>query len=74
MHYIILTTKTAGSPSPPSKYGYSNAGVVAYNVACNGSESRIEDCEVSKSLTSPLACGDPASSAAGVVCTVSSMI
>ena len=43
-------------------------------MACNGSESRIEDCEVSKSLTSPLACGDPASSAAGVVCTISSMV
>ena len=56
----------AGYPVPLSQYGYSNAGVVAYNVSCNGTESRIEDCDRFPD-SSPL-CEDPATSAAGVVC------
>ena len=37
-----------------------------YNVTCNGTESRVEDCDRFPG-SSPL-CGDPAMSAAGVVC------
>ena len=36
---------------------------------CNGSESRLEDCDNDYSLDPALQCQDPASTAAGVVCT-----
>ena len=55
-----------GYPSDPSEYGYSNAGIVAYNVTCNGTESRVEDCDRFPG-SSPI-CQDPSTSAAGVVC------
>ena len=38
---------------------------------CNGSESRLEDCDGGYSSGHALQCQDPASSAAGVVCTSS---
>ena len=62
----IILLVAAGYPSAPSQYGYSNAGVVAYNVICNGTESRVEDCDRFPGSSSD--CENPAESAAGVVC------
>ena len=62
----MVISFAAGYPTSPSQYGYSNAGIVTYNVICNGSESRVEDCYRFPG-SSPF-CEDPATSAAGVVC------
>lgn len=60
----------AGRLALPSQYGYSNTGVAEhYNVSCNASESRLEDCDGDYSLHPAILCQDPASSAAAVVCT-----
>ena len=69
--FILKSYKSfaAGRPALPSQYGYSGAGVAPYDVSCNGSESRLEDCDIDYSLDPALQCQDPASSAAGVVCT-----
>ena len=61
----------AGYPSVSSLYGYSNAGIVAYNVICNGTENRVEDCD--RFPDSSFFCEDPATSAAGVVCVSTGM-
>ena len=63
---LLVNPLAAGYPTVPSMYGYSNAGIVAYNVTCNGTESRVEDCDRFPD-SSPF-CLDPATSAAGVVC------
>ena len=60
----------AGHPAFPSQYSYSKAGVAIYNVNCSGSESRLENCDIIRHSTSDLLCQDPATSAAGVVCTL----
>ena len=40
---------------------------------CNGTESRVEECDIDKSPESSSdICRDPASSAAGVVCSIPS--
>ena len=70
-HYYYI--HTAGRLVPPSQYGYSRAGVVAYDVSCNGSESRLEDCDLDKFPNSDILCQDPASSAAGVECVLTGM-
>ena len=63
----------AGYPTPPSLYGYSRAAIVPYDVQCNGTESTFEECVIDKSLEFPSdVCQDPASSAAGVVCSIAS--
>ena len=65
----------AGHLTLPSEYGYSNAGVAAYNIMCDGSESRLADCEINKfpDFTSIFLCHEAASNAAGVVCTYTRM-
>ena len=57
---------TAAQPISGSQYGYSRAGIAPYDVICNGSESRLEDC--SWSFASSSFCDDPTTSSAGVVC------
>ena len=39
-------------------------------MTCSGSERRLEACDIDKDPTSDLLCQDPATSAAGVVCTL----
>jgi hypothetical protein len=58
----------AGFPTVASAYGYSNAGIVAYNVTCNGTESRIEDCDRFPGSSPFCDSEDPSMNAAGVVC------
>ena len=62
---------TAGHLTPPSQYGYSHAGLAAYNIRCDGSENTLGDCEIDKSpdFSSTFLCREAASNAAGVVCT-----
>ena len=59
----------AAQPIPSSQYGYSRVGIAPYDVICNGSESRLEDCR--QSTASSLFCDHPATSAAGVLCSYS---
>ena len=47
--------------------------MVAYDVSCNGSESRLEECDLDKFPNSDILCQDPASSAAGVECVLTGM-
>jgi hypothetical protein len=42
-------------------------------VSCNGSESRLEDCDLDKFPDSDPLCEDPALSAAGVECVATGM-
>ena len=62
---------SAGQIVTPSEYGSTIiAGVVEYNVTCNGNESSVEDCIIDQSPYPPSTqCQDPAVSAAGVECT-----
>ena len=57
---------TASQPVAGSQYGYSRAGIAPYNVTCNGTESRLENC--ARSTASSSLCDDPTTSAAGVIC------
>ena len=41
---------------------------MAYDVSCNGSERRLEECDLDEFTDLDLQCQDPASSAAGVEC------
>ena len=63
MHY-----ETVGKPTPPSQYGYSRAGVLPYDIMCNGTEYSTEQCVVDRSHSSSPFCEDPTTSAAGVQC------
>ena len=66
----IYNFTTGGKPTSPSLFGYSKAGLAPYNVMCDGSEYRIEQCAIERSHSS-LFCQDPTTSAAGVQCIVS---
>ena len=62
----MIYIHVAGQPVGGSQYGYSRAGIAPYDVTCNGSESRLENC--ARSTASSSFCDDPTTSAAGVIC------
>ena len=69
-HYLSITytisVYTAAQPITGSQYGYSRAAIAPYDVTCNGSERRLEDC--GRSIAFSSFC-DPTTNSAGVVCT-----
>ena len=64
MYMIYIYTAT--QPISGSQYDYSRGGIAPYDVICNGSESRLEDC--GRSFASSSFCDDCMTSSAGVVC------
>ena len=74
LYYTMTYTKLYYyAAALPSHYGYSKAGVAAYDVRCEGSESEFEDCSIDQSPLSAFLCRDPASNAVGVECTYARM-
>lgn len=63
VYYLIYA---AAQPIAGSQYGYTRVVIAPYDVVCNGSERRLEDCALSFAPSS--FCDDPSTSSAGVIC------
>lgn len=65
----LMGYPSANSTTAPTVFGDGNASMVVSNVACEGTEDDISDCDKVLNGTCPGRGSDPAVGAAGVRCT-----